>query len=335
MNRRCLIIAEAGVNHNGSLELALKLCDAAKEAGADVIKFQTYRTEDLITRHVDKASYQKENTGAEESQYEMLKRLELPYEDFRTIKEYCDRIGIIFCSTAHEIESFRMLLTLGMPFAKVPSGDVGNVSFLRAVGKSGLPVILSTGMSDMEDIRISVDALKEGGAEDITLLHCTTSYPCRYEDVNLRAMLTIREEFGIPVGYSDHTPDCTVAIAAVAMGACVIEKHFTLDKNMEGPDHRASLDPSELKELVDCIRNTELALGDGIKQPSDLEREIVGVVKKRIVAKRPIRKGTVISESDICVKRNDSGIPAKDWDRVVGHAAGRDYDTDQGIEDVD
>jgi len=331
-NRKCLIIAEAGVNHNGNLDLALKLCDAAKEAGADVIKFQTYKTEELITRHVDKASYQKENTGGSESQYEMLKRLELPFEAFAQIKEYCDKIGLIFCSTAHEIKSFEMLKSLGIPFAKVPSGDVGNVPFLRAIGSSGLPVILSTGMSDLEDIRISVEALKEGGAKDITILHCTTSYPCNYEDVNLRAMLTIKEQFGTPVGYSDHTVDCTVAVAAIAMGACVIEKHFTLDKNMEGPDHRASLNPQELKVLVDSIRRTETALGTGIKEPSLREREIVSVVTKRIVAKRHISIGSVISEDDICVKRNDRGRLARDWDLVVGSISNRDFDEDQGIE---
>lgn len=328
---RCLIIAEAGVNHNGSLDTALKLCDAAKVAGADVVKFQTYKTENLITRNVKQAKYQTENTGKAESQFDMLKSLELTEDDFRKIKEHCDMIGIAFCSTAHDSESYDFLVKLGIMFAKVASGDIGNISYLRQIGRSGLPVILSTGMSTIDRIKISVDALKEGGAGDITILHCTTSYPCSYKDVNLKAMTTIRDEFKCSVGYSDHTVDSSVAIAAVAMGADVIEKHFTLDKNMPGPDHKASLNPNEFADFVRKIRDIENALGDGVKGPSDAEKEISKVVLKRIVAKREIKKGQIISEEDVCVKRNNVGIKADKWDEVIGTVATCDYDVDEAI----
>lgn len=329
---KCLIIAEAGVNHNGSLKLALQLCNAAKEAGADVVKFQTWKTEAIITNTVAQAEYQKENTGKSESQFDMLKKLELSYDDFTKIKKHCDSIGITFASTADEAESLDFLVSLGIPFVKVGSGEIGNVSFLRHIGSKGLPVILSTGMSSLADIELSLQALREGGAADITLLHCTTSYPCLFENVNLKAMLTIKENFRLPVGYSDHTPGNTISVAAVAMGAKVIEKHFTLDKNMEGPDHRASLDPEEFKMLVQNIRILETAMGNGKKEPADVERAISKVVLKRIVAKNPVKKGQVISPEDICVKRNDTGAMARDWDRIIGSVADRDYSADEGIE---
>lgn len=328
---KCMIIAEAGVNHNGDVKLALKLCDAAKQAGADVVKFQTWKTEKLITHNVAQASYQRNNTGIDESQYDMLKRLELSKKDFVTIKNYCDKIGIVFASTADESESLDFLVSLGIPFIKIGSGEIGNISYLRYIGAKKLPVILSTGMSTLADVDISVRALREGGATDITLLHCTTSYPCKYEDVNLNAMYTMREAFKLPVGYSDHTEGNTVAIAAVAMGACVIEKHFTLDKHMEGPDHPASADPEEFASMVSQIRNAELALGDGQKIPTKGEQEISNVVLKRIVAKRPIEKGKIITENDICVKRSDNGLPASQWDWVVGNVARRCYKIDEGI----
>jgi N-acetylneuraminate synthase/N,N'-diacetyllegionaminate synthase len=331
-NSKCLIIAEAGVNHNGNLKTALELCDAAKEAGADVVKFQTWKTEAIITKNVEQAQYQKENTGIQESQFEMLKKLELSQGDFKTIKNHCDEIGIIFASTADEAESLDFLISMGIPFIKIGSGEIGNISYLRYMGSKKLPVILSTGMSSLADIDISVQALRDGGATDITLLHCTTSYPCTMENVNLNAMNTIRDAFKLSVGYSDHTLGNTVAIAAVAMGASVLEKHFTLDKNMEGPDHKASSTPDEFKLLVTEIRNIEKAMGDGRKVPTAVEREISKVVLKRIVAKRPIYKGSIITEDDICVKRNDRGMPASAWDIVVGTKAIKSYKIDEGME---
>ena len=329
---RCLIIAEAGVNHNGDLNIALKLCDAAKEAGADVVKFQTWKTEAIITKTVAQAEYQKKNTGIQESQFDMLKRLELSNEDFRKIKKHCDSIGIIFASTADEAESLDFLISIGIPFIKIGSGEIGNVSYLRYMGSKKMPVILSTGMSSLADIDISIQALREGGATDITLLHCTTSYPCVFENVNLNAMNTIRDAFKLPVGYSDHTLGRSVAIAAVAMGAKVVEKHFTLDKNMEGPDHKASSTPDEFKEYVKAIRDIEVAMGDGRKVPTGVEKEISRVVLKRIVAKRPIVKDQLITEDDICVKRNDIGSPCNKWDIIVGTKARKDYVVDEGIE---
>lgn len=329
---KCLIIAEAGVNHNGDLNTALKLCDAAKDAGADVVKFQTWKTEAIITKTVAQAEYQQENTGVQESQFDMLKRLELSYDDFRKIKEYCDSIGILFASTADEAESLDFLISIGIPFIKIGSGEIGNVSYLRYMGSKKMPVILSTGMSSLADIDISIQALREGGATDITLLHCTTSYPCVFENVNLSAMNTIRDAFKLPVGYSDHTLGNTVAIAAVAMGARVVEKHFTLDKNMEGPDHKASSTPNEFKEYVKAIRDIEVAIGNGEKVPTKVEKEISKVVLKRIVAKRQISKNQVITKDDICVKRNDVGLPCNKWDIIVGTKARKDYVVDEGVE---
>lgn len=329
---KCLIIAEAGVNHNGDFNTALKLCDAAKEAGADVVKFQTWKTEAIITKTVAQAEYQQENTGVQESQFDMLKRLELSYDDFRKIKEHCDSIGIQFASTADEAESLDFLISIGIPFIKIGSGEIGNVSYLRYMGSKKMPVILSTGMSSLADIDISIQALREGGATDITLLHCTTSYPCVFENVNLNAMNTIRDAFKLPVGYSDHTLGSTVAIAAVAMGARVVEKHFTLDKNMEGPDHKASSTPDEFKEYVQSIRNIEKAMGNGEKVPTKVEQEISKVVLKRIVAKRPIAKNQIITEGDICVKRSGIGLPCNKWDIIVGTKARKDYVVDEGIE---
>ena len=326
------IIAEAGVNHNGDVNIAKKLCLAAKEAGADVVKFQTWITEKIITQNVEQAEYQKENTGRDESQYEMLKALELSYDEFREVKVYCDEIGILFASTADEEDSLDFLVELGIPFIKVGSGDVGNISYLRYIGLKKLPVILSTGMSTLADVEMSLQALRDGGATDITLLHCTTNYPCPYDAVNLKAMDTLKNAFDLPVGYSDHTEGLEVPVAAVARGAGVIEKHFTLDRNMEGPDHKASMEPKVFKEMVQAIRHIETALGDGLKQPTKAEQQISKVVLKRIVAKRDIRAGQVIREEDICVKRNNAGLPANAWDIILGTAARRDYKADEGIE---
>lgn len=326
------IIAEAGVNHNGDVQIAKQLCLAAKNAGADAVKFQTWITDNIITKNVKQADYQAENTGRNESQYEMLKKLELTFDQFREIKKYCDEIGIEFASTADDEESLDFLVDLGIPFIKVGSGDVGNISYLRYVGSKKRPVILSTGMSTLADVEVSLKALRDGGATDIKLLHCTTNYPCPFDSVNLKAMDTLHNAFGLKVGYSDHTVGIEVPVSAVARGAIIIEKHFTLDCNMEGPDHLASTEPEEFKKMVDSIRNIEKALGTGIKQPTAAERDISKVVLKRIVAKQTINEGDTITEKSICVKRNEKGLPASAWDIIVGTKARRTFDKDEGIE---
>lgn len=326
------IIAEAGVNHNGNVQIAKQLCLAAKNAGADAVKFQTWITDNIITKNVKQADYQAENTGRNESQYEMLKKLELTFDQFREIKKYCDEIGIEFASTADDEESLDFLVDLGIPFIKVGSGDVGNISYLRYIGSKKRPVILSTGMSTLADVEVSLKALRDGGATDIKLLHCTTNYPCPFDSVNLKAMDTLHNAFGLKVGYSDHTVGIEVPVSAVARGAIVIEKHFTLDCNMEGPDHLASTEPEEFKKMVDSIRNIEKALGTGIKQPTAAERDISKVVLKRIVAKQTINEGDTITEKSICVKRNEKGLPASAWDIIVGTKARRTFDKDEGIE---
>ena len=328
---RCLVIAEAGVNHNGDLQTALKLCDAAKAVGADVVKFQTWKTEKLITETVKMADYQKENTGEELSQYDMLKKLELSYDDFRQIKAYCDTIGIIFASTADEEESLDFLISLGIPFIKVGSGDIGNIPFLRYIGKKQMPIILSTGMSTLSDVATSLSALREGGAREISLLHCTTNYPCPFDEVNLKAMLTLENEFHLPVGYSDHTVGCEVAVSAVALGAKIIEKHFTLNKTMDGPDHIASTEPDEFSQMINQIRNIEAAMGNGIKEMTDSEKKIKKVVTKRIVAIKPILEGELLTDDNVGVKRSDEGELAMKWDDIIGTKARRNFLTGQGI----
>lgn len=326
------IIAEAGVNHNGDIGLAKKLCLAAKNAGADAIKFQTWVTEKIITRNVKQAGYQVTNTGNNQSQFDMLKALELTYDEFIEIKKYCEQIGIQFVSTADEQDSLDFLIGLGMPFIKVGSGDIGNISYLRYIGSKKMPVILSTGMSTLSDVEESVKALKDGGASQISLLHCTTNYPCPYDNVNLKAMDTLKFAFGVQVGYSDHTIGIEVPVAAVARGAEIIEKHFTLDRNMDGPDHLASTEPDEFKKMVDAIRNIEVSLGTGLKKPTNAEKEISKVVLKRIVAKRVIAEGETITADDICVKRNENGLPASAWDIIVGTKARKKFNVDEGIE---
>lgn len=325
------IIAEAGVNHNGRLDLALKLCDAAKECGVDAIKFQTWKTELIIAEGTKMAEYQKNNLNTEESQFDMLKKLELSYDQFTTIKEYCNKIGIQFLSTADETESLDFLCELGIPFIKLGSGDINNVPYLRYVAGKGIPVILSTGMSSMKDVVFAYDTLKEAGADDITVLHCTTNYPCPMNEVNLRSMITIKDTLKCRVGYSDHTMGTEVPVAAVALGAEVIEKHFTLDRNMEGPDHPASLEPHELKEMVRQIRNIETALGNGIKEPNESERKISSVVLKKILAKKKIRKGEILSADNLTIKRAESGISAEYWDLIVNTEARYDYNIDEPI----
>ena len=331
MSKHVYIIAEAGVNHNGRLDLALKLCDAAKEAGVDAVKFQTWKTELIVSRNTEMADYQKKNLGNDDSQYNMLKKMELSYEDFRVVKDYCDKIGIQFLSTADETESLEFLCELGMPFIKLGSGEITNIPYLRYCAKKNLPIIISTGMCSLSDVAVAYDILTEAGAADIVVLHCTTNYPCPMDEVNLNAMVTIKEALKCKVGYSDHTMGVEVPVAAVAMGAEIIEKHFTLDRNMEGPDHMASLEPTELKDMVLKIRNIEMSLGDGIKRPNASERTICKVVLKSIVANQPISKGTVLTENMLAIKRTSTGISAKNWDLIVGTTAAKDYVIDEPI----
>lgn len=327
------IIAEAGVNHNGQLDLALKLCDAAKEAGVDCVKFQTWQTEKIVTRKAEKATYQSENTNdAEESQFDMLKKLELSYEDFRLVQEHCNKIGIDFLSTPDEEYSLAFLMNeLHLPLIKIGSGEVTNIPYLRQMASYHKPIILSTGMATLAQVAMAYDTLIAAGAPMVSLLHCTTNYPCPKNEVNLRAMQTMKEAFKCTVGYSDHTMGTEIPIAAVAMGAEIIEKHFTLNRSMDGPDHKASLEPHELKYMVDCIRNIEVALGDGIKRPNPSEVEISKVVLKSIVAKVPINKGETLTANNMTIKRAGSGIPAAHWDMIVGTKALHDYDIDEPI----
>ena len=325
------IIAEAGVNHNGQLDLALKLCDAAKEADVDAVKFQTWKTENIVTAQARQAAYQAENTGVEESQFDMLKKLELSYDHFRYIQDYCKKIGIDFLSTPDEEESLAFLVSLNLPLIKVGSGEVTNIPYLRKIGSQRKPVILSTGMSNLAQVAIAYDTLVAAGAPAVSLLHCTTNYPCPAGEVNLKAMCTLRDAFKCQVGYSDHTMGLEVPVAAVALGAEIIEKHFTLDRKMDGPDHKASLEPSELKMMVQQIRNIEVALGDGIKRPNKSEAENAKVVQKSILAKRPIKMGEVLTEENLTVKRAGAGIAANLWDSVIGCYAIKDYVTDEPI----
>lgn len=326
------IIAEAGVNHNGSLDTALALAEKAREAGADCVKFQTFIAENTICRQAEKAAYQKETTGGSTSQLDMVKKLELPFEAFLTLKKHCGQIGITFLSTPFDLESIAFLNTLDMPFWKIPSGEVTNLPYLLAIAKTKKPVVMSTGMCELVEIQAAVDVLKSNGTPKITLLHCNTEYPTPYSDVNLRAMQTMREQFGLETGYSDHTPGIEIPIAAAAMGAAVIEKHFTLDRNMEGPDHRASLEPEELKAMVSAVRHVEAALGDGVKSVSSSEGKNLPIARKSIVARRAIRRGELLTEKTITVKRPGTGISPMRWFEVLGTAAVRDFAEDELIE---
>lgn len=331
MTKHVYIIAEAGVNHNGSLDLALQLCDAAKAAGVDAVKFQTWKTELIITKGTKKAEYQERNLNNDDDQFTMLKKLELSYDNFKIVKQHCDEIGVQLLSTADETESLDFLVELGMPFIKLGSGDINNIPYLRAVAKYGMPVILSTGMANLSQVATAYDTLQEAGAKDVSILHCTTNYPCPMDEVNLRAMQTMQEAFKCKVGYSDHSIGTEIPVAAVAMGAEIIEKHFTLNRNMEGPDHKASLEPQELKYMVDCIRNIEKAMGDGIKRPNTSEMEISKVVLKSIVAKCPIKKGEILTADNMAIKRAESGMSAAYWDVVIGKKAIRDFSIDEPI----
>lgn len=325
------IIAEAGVNHNGSFELACKMVDEAKKAGVDCIKFQTFKSENLVSINAKKAEYQKKTTGGG-SQIDMLKNLELSYDEFLKLKEYCDKVGICFLSTPFDFDSIDFLNTIEMPFWKIPSGEITNYPYLVALAKTGRPVVMSTGMCDMSEIADAIKVLRENGTQEIKLLHCNTEYPTPFEDVNLSAMKTMKEAFKLEVGYSDHTKGIEVPIAAVALGATIIEKHFTLDRNMEGPDHKASLEPSELAAMVSAIRNIEKTIGTGDKVPSESEKKNRTVARKSIVAKTSIKAGDMFTEKNITVKRPGTGISPMRWEEVLGQKAIRDFDEDEIIE---
>ena len=330
--RKVFIIAEAGVNHNGNLQLAKKLIDAAVEAGVDAVKFQTWKTELIVTRSAKQATYQIENTGIEESQFDMLKKLELTYADFRELKRYCDEKEIIFMSTPDEIESATFLSDLQEIF-KIGSGEMTNLPYLRHIGQLGKELILSTGMANLGEVEDAIDVLVKAGTpkDKITVLHATTEYPCPIDEVNLYAMQTICRAFGVKVGYSDHTDGIEVSIAAVALGALVIEKHFTLDRAMDGPDHKASLEPIELKAMTHAIRNIEQALGDGIKKPSKSEARNIPIARKSLVAARKIEIGEVFSEENVTIKRPGNGINPMRWDEMIGQVALKCYKEDDLI----
>lgn len=329
---KIFIIAEAGVNHNGDIKLAKKLVDAAKNAGADAVKFQTFKTENLVSKAAQKADYQKQTTTSEESQFAMLKMLELSFDNFRELKNYCKEKGIVFLSTPFDFDSIDFLESLEIPLYKIPSGEITNLPYLIKIAKTGKPVIISTGMSDLVEVELAVEILRDHGAGTMTLLHCNTQYPTPYQDANLQAMLTLEERFGFAVGYSDHTLGIEVALAAAALGAKVIEKHFTLDKSLKGPDHKASLDPEELKVMVTSVRNIEVALGDGVKRVSKSENPNKDIARKSIVAKRGIARDEILTEDNLTVKRPGHGISPVKWFEVLGTKAIRDFSEDELIE---
>lgn len=334
MHRGTLVIAEAGVNHNGDLATALSLVDVATESGADIVKFQTFTADRLVTRDAAKAEYQKATTSNTETQFEMLRELELSHNEHLAIVERCQERGIGFLSTGFDIDNVDMLVGLGMDQIKVPSGEITNLPYLRHIGDLCLPTILSTGMADMEEVSSALDVLLACGSSksDITILHCTTDYPAAMGDVNLRAMVTMRDAFGVDVGYSDHTLGCEVAVAAVALGAVVIEKHLTLDRDFAGPDHAASLEPGEFANMVCAIRNIEIALGDGIKGPQSSEIANMAVARKSLVAVEHIREGDVFTSMNIAAKRPGSGLSPMLWDEVLGQKATRKYAPNEMIE---
>lgn len=329
-----LIIAEAGVNHNGDLDLAKKLIDVAAEAGADLVKFQTFNSDRLATRTAKKADYQGRTTDISESQHEMLRRLELSVGMHMELIAHCAMRNIGFFSTGFDIESVDLLVGLGQDHFKIPSGEITNMPYLRHIGRLGKGVILSTGMATMGEIEAAIEVLEQSGTSraKITVLHCTTEYPTPMAEVNLRAMQSIHVAFGVAVGYSDHTPGIEVAIAAVAMGASVIEKHFTLNRNLPGPDHKASLEPEELKAMVAAIRNIEIALGDGIKRPTPSEVKNKPVARKSLVASQAIKAGEVFSVNNMTAKRPGTGISPMLWGEVMGRTAPRDLAVDELIE---
>ncbi len=331
---KTLIIAEAGVNHNGDISLARQLIDVAADAGADFVKFQTFTADKLVTKNAKKAEYQNQTTDDIESQYTMLKKLELNRDTHEALIKHCKSREIQFLSTAFDTESVDLLLELGLDRFKIPSGEITNLPYLRHIGQYKKPVILSTGMANQDEIEAALNTLEQEGTSRsrITVLHCNTEYPTPMIDVNLRAMLSIRDTFGVKVGYSDHTIGIEVAIAAVALGATVIEKHFTLDRNLSGPDHHASLGPEELKEMVVAIRNIEKAMGDGIKRPSSSEAKNIPIARKSLVAAKAIRQGDIFCTTNLTAKRPGTGLSPMRWDEVLGCKAPRDFKTDELIE---
>lgn len=336
MSRHTVIIAEAGVNHNGSIDLAKQLVDKAAEAGVDYIKFQTFKAANLVTKSARQAEYQKKNIGgSDDNQYQMLKKLELTPAEYDILVEYCTERGVKFFSTAFDPDSIEYLSSLNLGLWKIPSGEVTNYPFLKRIASYNEKTILSTGMCDLEDVRAAVEALYKNGLSkaNLILLHCNTEYPTPFEDVNLKAMDALRNEFGVEVGYSDHTKGIEVPIAAVTLGATVIEKHFTLDRNMEGPDHKASLEPDELKAMVKAIRNIEKAIGgDGTKHISDSERKNIAIARKSIIAAKNIMRGEILTEVNLTVKRPGTGISPMRWEEVIGTKAIRDFKEEELIE---
>ena len=332
-NKKVLIIAEAGVNHNGNIELARKLIDIAVDCGVDIVKFQTFKSENLVTKSASMANYQVENIGKNDSQLAMLKKLELKENDFRDLKKYCEEKNIQFFSTGFDLESLTFLKNLNMGLWKIPSGEITNLPYLEFIGKCNEPVILSTGMASLDEVEAAINVLVKSGTEKnkITVLHCNTDYPTRFEDVNLNAMNTIKNRLGVEIGYSDHTPGVEVSVAAVALGAKVIEKHFTLDKNLPGPDHKASLDPNELKVLVTQIRNIEKSLGRFEKIPSLSEAKNISIARKSIVAKRYIKIGEIFTAENLTTKRPGTGISPMRWHEVIGTVAKKNYEEDDLI----
>lgn len=332
MEKKVYIIAEAGVNHNGDINLAKRLIDKAIEAKVDAVKFQTFISENVVSKNAKKADYQVKNTEkGEETQLEMVKKLELSFKEFEELKKYCDDKGIEFLSTPFDFESIEFLKNLGMKTWKIPSGEITNLPYLRKISKIADKIILSTGMSDLEEIKSALKILNFD-KNKISVLHCNTEYPTPMKDVNLKAMSLLKKEFDVEIGYSDHTLGIEVPVAAVAMGAKIIEKHFTLDKTMEGPDHRASLEPEELKEMVRSIRNIELALGIEKKEASPSEIKNKEIARKSIVAKRNIRKDEIFSEENLTVKRPGNGISPMRWDEIIGKKAIKDFEEDELIE---
>lgn len=331
--KKVFIIAEAGVNHNGNYETALKLIDVAKEANADAVKFQTAVPELVMTTNATKADYQKKFTDSNETQLDMIKKIHLPLSDYKKLKIYCEEKQIMFLSTPFDHVSIEELTKLDLEYFKIPSGEITNLPYLKHIAQVAKQIILSTGMSTLEEVENAVNILYENGIakNNLTLLHVTTEYPTPMEDVNLLAMLTMRDKFNVSVGYSDHTIGIEVPIAAVAMGATVIEKHFTLDKMMEGPDHKTSLDPTELKAMVQAIRNIEIALGDGIKKPTQSEIKNIAIVRRSIVAKKTIKKGSLFTSDNLIVKRPGNGINPMKWDQIIGTLATKDYKEDDLI----
>lgn len=325
------IIAEAGVNHNGSIFIAKKLIDIAVDAGADAVKFQTFKAENIVTKNAPKVDYQKQTTRKEESQYEMIRKLELDFGSHRTLISYCDQKDIVFLSTPFDLDSIKLLNDLGLDIFKIPSGEITNLPYLRAIGKLNKKIIMSTGMANLEEVKTAYKVLIDSGTIplNITILHANSEYPTQYEDVNLRAMQTIAYELNVKVGYSDHTLGIEIPIAAVAMGAVVIEKHFTLNRNMQGPDHKASLEPDELKKMVSAIRNIERALGSGLKEPSQSEQKNILTARKSIVASKEILKGELFSEDNITTKRPGIGISPMNWNEIIGKKAKKNYLNDE------